>query len=285
MRTGVQAQWQAAVPAGLIGRAAIRALYGELSLAPKPGLVSPLDNGAHDDMTMATFMRSLFALRGYFIEIAVAGSMGAPFGTLRHLGLAAEKRMLATTVGINTHRGAIFNLGLLGAATGQLFGRGSRPDAAAICRTVATQWGQDILASRPAVPDSNGTRALAAHGGAGAREQAAAGYPLLGEVALPELRTARNRGADARASRVQALFAIMAALDDTNLLHRGGREGLALVRREARAFLDTGGVFSAGWHERALKLHRLCVAKRLSPGGAADLLACAIFLDDIGAAP
>lgn len=284
MTTGVQARWMAAVPAGWIGRTAIRALYGELSLAPKPGLVSPLDNGAHNDMTMATFMRSLFALRGYFIEIAVAGSTGASCESLRRLGLAAEARMFAATGGVNTHRGAVFNLGLLGAATGRLIAQGTRPDAAAICRSVALYWGQEILASRPAVPDSNGTRALAAHGGSGAREQAAAGYPLLRTVALPALSAARNRGADAQASRIQALFAIMAALDDTNLLHRGGKEGLAFVRGEARAFLASGGVFGTGWQARAMTLHRLCVARRLSPGGAADLLACTIFLDDIGAA-
>lgn len=283
MQTGVQTQWAPAVPAGWIGRTAIRALYGELSLAPKPGLVSPLDNGAHDDMTMATFMRSLFALRSYFMDIAAAGGMGAPFETLRRLGLGAEKRMLAATGGVNTHRGAVFNLGFLSAAAGRVAAAGARPSAETICQMTATQWGQDILASRPDIPDSNGTRALATHGGTGAREQAAAGYPLLRKVALPALATARSRGANVPASRIQALFAIMAALDDTNLLHRGGREGLTFVQSEAAAFLAADGVFSAGWQTRALMLHRQCVSRRLSPGGAADLLACTIFLDEIGA--
>lgn len=285
MKTVAQAKWAPPVAAGWIGRTAIRALYGELSLVPKPGLVSPYDNGAHSDMTMATFMRSLFALRCYFIEIATAGSAGAPFETLRQLGIAAEKRMLSATGGVNTHRGAIFNLGLLAAAAGRLTALRERPDATEICRSVSDNWGRDILASRPAIPDSHGTRALAAYGGAGAREHAAAGYPLLLKVALPALLAACDGGADTQAKRVQALFAIMAVLDDTNLLHRGGREGLALVQREATAFLDQGGVFSVGWYERSMSLHHLCVAKHLSPGGAADLLACTIFLDEIGTAP
>ena len=77
-----------------IGRAAIRALYAELALHPKPGLVSPLDSGSHDDMDMTTFMRSLFALRGYYRDIAAAGARGADFATLQALGIAAERRML-----------------------------------------------------------------------------------------------------------------------------------------------------------------------------------------------
>src|SRR3954466_12200044 len=78
---------------GIIGRAAVRALYTELALAPKPGLVSPLDSGAHDDMDMTTFMRSLFALRGYFCAIAAAGAAGAEFPALQALG--AEGRSFA----------------------------------------------------------------------------------------------------------------------------------------------------------------------------------------------
>ncbi|EPX55588.1 Triphosphoribosyl-dephospho-CoA synthetase [Cystobacter fuscus DSM 2262] len=84
--------------------------YAELALHPKPGLVSPLDSGSHDDMDMGTFMRSLFSLRGYFRDIAAAGAGGADFPVLRALGLDAERRMLAATGGINTHRGALFSL-------------------------------------------------------------------------------------------------------------------------------------------------------------------------------
>ncbi|MGN6389705.1 MAG: triphosphoribosyl-dephospho-CoA synthase, partial [Burkholderiaceae bacterium] len=102
----------------LIGRVALGCLHDELTLYPKPGLVSPVDNGSHHDMTAATFLRSLFALRHYFVAIAGAGQENAPFATLRRLGIAAEARMLKATGGVNTHRGAIFTLGLLAAALG-----------------------------------------------------------------------------------------------------------------------------------------------------------------------
>lgn len=272
-------------PSRRIGRLAVRALYGELALSPKPGLVSPLDNGAHRDMTMATFMRSLFALRSYFAEIAAAGFQGACLADLQRLGRSAERRMLAATGGINTHRGAIFNLGLLAAAAGHNAARGQPARSLPVARTVSRLWGADILASTPAAASSHGLRALARHGGAGARGQAAAGYPTVVSIALPALQTALSGGADREAALVQALFSILAVLDDTNLLHRGGAEGLAFVQREAAAFLRSGGVLADGWRERALSLHRACIARNLSPGGAADLLAATIFLHDLDQAP
>src|SRR5437870_13743264 len=88
-----------------IGRAATLALHDELALSPKPGLVTLVDRGSHDDMDAHTFMRSLFALRGYFVRIAGLGAMGAPFEYLERCGIEAETRMLAATGGINTHRG------------------------------------------------------------------------------------------------------------------------------------------------------------------------------------
>ncbi len=71
-----------------LGRLAVGALYAELACAPKPGLVTPFDSGSHTDMDAATFVRSLFALRGYFVAIAQAGIDHAPFERLRELGIA-----------------------------------------------------------------------------------------------------------------------------------------------------------------------------------------------------
>jgi phosphoribosyl-dephospho-CoA transferase len=111
----------------VIGRAATLALHDELALSPKPGLVTPTDTGSHTDMDAHTFMRSLFALRTYFVRIAGLGATGAPFHALERCGIEAEARMLAATGGINTHRGSIFMLGLLCAAAGGIAAKGSRP--------------------------------------------------------------------------------------------------------------------------------------------------------------
>ena len=268
--------------AAIIGRAAVRALYTELALSPKPGLVSPLDSGAHDDMDMTTFMRSLFALRGYFCAIAEAGAAGADFAELQALGLRAERRMLAATRGINTHRGAIFSLGLLAAAAGWLRAEGQSTAGEALGRCIARRWGASIVRAGEQASTSHGTEAVRRYGARGAREEAAAGFPLLFDLALPTLSRSLAQG-HVEAALVQTLFAVMAELDDTNLLHRGGPEGLAFVRAQARAFLDTGGVTANGWRERAFALHRACIARRLSPGGAADMLAAAAFVHDLRA--
>lgn len=264
--------------AAVIGRLAIRSLEIELALYPKPGLVSPVDNGAHDDMDFATFVRSLLALHHYFVDIAAAGARGAPFSELQGLGLAAERRMLAATGGINTHRGAIFCLGFLAAAAGYRRARGLALDGAVLTKSILTLWGEEIEKAGAKQADSHGARAIRRYGVRGAREELLSGLPTLLGVAVPALSGALERACNPERASVQCLFAIMAELQDTNLLHRGGPEGLAYVQTAAREFLEAGGVFANGWRQRALDLHGDCVALHLSPGGAADCLAAAWFI-------
>jgi len=270
-----------------IGRLATLALYHELALAPKPGLVSFVDNGSHEDMDATTFMRSLFALRSYFPAITQAGAEGAPFPVLERLGVEAEERMLVATNGINTHRGAIFALGMLCAAAGRLAGRGAHLEAVAVRACLDQTWG-DALRERAAraaqaPARSKGQRAARDHGLRSAGDEAAAGFPVLFSATLPALRAARRAGAGPRAALVQGLFATIAVLDDTNLVHRGGIEGLRFAQTEAKCFLDSGGALRPGWQDAAHKVHRDFVARRLSPGGAADVIACAWWLEQLQA--
>jgi triphosphoribosyl-dephospho-CoA synthase len=279
-----------ATQADATGRLAVRSLYREVALHPKPGLVSPFDSGSHDDMDMTTFFRSLFALRGYFRDIARAGALAPPLPVLQALGISAEGAMLAATGGVNTHRGAIFNLGLLCAAAGLLHARGETPHASALSRCVADTWGRDILASRPADATahgrSHGLVVARRHGTAGAREQAAAGFPDVIDAALPAYRDVLASGVDdaPRRAALQALFVLIARLDDSNLLWRGGRIGLDYAQGCARTFLAAGGVLAADWEEHAAHAHRCFVARRLSPGGAADLLAVTLLMHDMAPA-
>jgi len=265
-----------------IGRAALAALHEELSLPGKPGLVSPGDPGAHGDMHAGTFFRSLLALRGTFAAAAQAAAEGAPFAALRHLALAAEARMLRATGGVNTHRGALFSLGLLAAAAGREAAAGRQPGDG-LGAAVQRHFGA-ALRALPADPASHGSRASRRHGLPGARDQARAGFPHLFGVALPALRGCLARGAGRQRAALQALFGLVAALPDTNLLHRGGAEGLAFAQAAARGFLDAGGVFAPDWQARARAVHRAFVDRRLSPGGSADLLAAALFVHRLRAA-
>jgi triphosphoribosyl-dephospho-CoA synthase len=262
-----------------IARLAVRSLYAELALYPKPGLVSFVDNGSHDDMTAATFMRSLFALRRYFLAIAQAGVDDAPFHVLKRLGIEAEARMLRATGGINTHRGAIFCLGMLCAAIGRCRADGLTLTPAAIRAALLRSWGTALGAhSGDIATPSHGAAALLRYAASGAREEGARGFPSVFDVGLPALRRALAAGRGARRARVDALFALMAHVSDTNVYHRGGVEGALTVRRAARAFIARGGTGAPDWEARALICHRTFVAARLSPGGAADLLGAVCLL-------
>jgi triphosphoribosyl-dephospho-CoA synthase len=264
-----------------IGRLAVRSLYAELTLYPKPGLVSLVDNGSHDDMTAATFMRSLFALRRYFILITRAGMEDASFSMLKQLGIEAEKRMMVATGGINTHRGAIFCLGLLCAAIGSCHAQGIALSAPAIRSMLLARWGRALAEhTRPATIDSHGLQATARYAASGAREEAALGLPSVFEVALPVLRQTLVAGRGWRRARVDALFALMAHVSDTNVYHRGGKDGAMTVRRHARDFLAVGGTAHPTWEVRAEECHRHFVGSKLSPGGAADLLAAACLVHE-----
>lgn len=260
-----------------LGRMAVRALWLELALHPKPGLVSLHDTGAHTDMDARTFVRSLFALRPHFAALAAAGASNAPFATLRSIGIQAEAAMLAATGGINTHRGAIFALGLLIAAAARTQARDEPVTDTTLRTNLRAAWGEALAAhSPPPGAPSHGTAAGARHGTGGARREAAHAFPAVFDIALPALRAARLRGHDERCARITALFALLAHVDDTNVLHRGGTAALAFVQARGRAFARAADPLAF-----AAAAHRNFVARRLSPGGSADLLAAALFVDSL----
>ena len=259
-----------------IAQVAATSLYLELDAYPKPGLVSPVDSGSHTDMDIGLMRASVRALQPWFGELARAGAQQAGMSVLREIGMAAERAMLAATGGVNAHRGAIFGMGLLAAAAGASGNTGE-----SLGSRVARLWGADIRGRAPSAA-SNGGRATRRYGVGGASAEAAAGFPTVYEVALPALRTGlRLAGGDRHAARIHALFALIAIMDDTNLLHRAGAPGLAFAQAQAHAFLASGSVGAGDWRSQALAIHRAFVDRNLSPGGAADLLAMAIFVEAV----
>jgi triphosphoribosyl-dephospho-CoA synthase len=263
---------------------AVRALSCELAAWPKPGLVSPVDTGSHRDMDAVLLRTSIAALEPYFVELALAGSVGASMQTLRRIGIRAEAAMMSATGGVNTHRGAIFGLGLLCAAAGTLAvlrSDGSVRVGGILGRVVAERWGQDIL-SGPMPALSHGAVMLRRHGAGGARVEAGLGFPSVYEVGLPALSHGRAfADRDDEAAVIHACFALIAKVSDTNLLHRGGPEGAAFAADQAAAFLAAGGIGQAEWRAQAASVHAAFVARNLSPGGCADLLAMTLFVEGI----
>ncbi|MEJ0085251.1 MAG: triphosphoribosyl-dephospho-CoA synthase MdcB [Pseudomonadota bacterium] len=275
-RTGKRAACTS--PLEAIARSAVYCLLLELETWPKPGLVSHVDSGSHDDMDAGTFRRSAAAIAPYLRELVDAGACGSGMTRLRMIGIDAEAAMFAATAGVNTHRGAIFGLGLLCAAAGARTA-GHVDPGLSLGAVVATLWGGAIL-DGPVLLHSHGSKARRRFGAGGARREAASGFPSVFGIGLPALReSARAQPDDAEAARVATCFALIAALEDTNLLYRAGLPGLRFARRAARTFLDAGGVATPDWRDNARAVHESFVARGLSPGGAADLLTCTLFVD------
>jgi triphosphoribosyl-dephospho-CoA synthase len=268
----------------LIAAQAFHAQLHELATWPKPGLVSYVDNGSHHDMNAALLRRSAEVLQPFFVELAFAGWEGADMSCLRAIGLRAETAMLTATGGVNTHRGTIFGLGLLCAAAGTtacLSNSGVVVGLRKLGSIVAARWGEDIR--RGPVPlYSHGSEALRRYGAGGARAEAAASFPSIYNIGLPALLLGRTVAPDdAFAASVQTCFALVASVCDTNLLHRGGADGALYASEAARAFLSAGGVGASDWRIRAAAVHSSFVARQLSPGGCADLLAMTLFVDAV----
>jgi len=260
---------------------AVRSLHAELVLYPKPGLVSLRDNGSHADMDAACFMRSLFSLRHYFRDIALAGADNAEFAVLKQLGIAAEQRMLLATRGINTHRGAIFALGMLSAAVGYCLSHGIALSAASIRQALMSQWGQALTVhTAPANTQdlSHGLQAAKHYSASGAREEAALGYPSIFELALPRLMQSLREGRSFDQAQLDSFFTLMAHISDTNLYHRGGVAGIDFAKQSAHKFMNQGGTANPQYLSLAEQCHQQFMEKNLSPGGAADMLAATCFV-------
>jgi triphosphoribosyl-dephospho-CoA synthase len=264
-----------------LARAAVAALYDELRAYPKPGLVSPIDSGAHADMDYALMCRSADSLLQPFASLAAAGRASASFeAALMPLGIEAEGRMLAATGGVNTHRGAIFSLGLVVAAMAHAADRFSALSPTMVRAGLRRQWGAALErhALRGATASSHGADVRRRTGLDGARREAALGFPSIFEVGVPAYSRALASGLDDNAACIQTLFVLMEAVDDTTVLYRGGVDAGLFVRRAAGDFLAHGGCNRGDWQAEAERLHHAFVARNLSPGGCADLLAVTIFL-------
>jgi triphosphoribosyl-dephospho-CoA synthase len=265
-------------PAVQLADLAVEALIAEALLTPKPALVDRRGPGAHDDLDLSRLVRSARSLHGTFLRMAALAAGREPDRVLREelalLGRAGECDMLVATGGSNAHRGAIWIIGLLVAARA-ISGAGATPDE------VAAQAGRiAAFPDRHAPPrDTHGASVCRRYGVAGARGEASAGFPHVVSIGLPALRAARAQGIGETCARLDALMAIMASLDDTCLLHRGGVPALHAAQGGARAVLAAGGSSTAAGWQALLRLDADLLARHASPGGCADLLAACLFLD------
>lgn len=265
----------------LLAHLACDALRQELDTTPKPGLVDQHDSGAHTDMDYALMQRSIAALRPYFVQIAQAGQQGnTDHATLSRIGIEAERAMLKATGGVNTHRGALFSLGLAVAQGNKGPRACSLTEQSGERTKVQSNKASDLqagiirLASQfPDTQGTHGSHAVSQYQAKGALAMAREGYEQLFNDWLPFLRELQQQG-DPYAHH-KTLLRIMAQLDDTNVLHRCGAEVAQRVKAEAATLLAD---FSP---DRLEAMNRRYTAENISPGGAADMLALTIFIHAI----
>ncbi|HEX6567489.1 MAG TPA: triphosphoribosyl-dephospho-CoA synthase [Chthoniobacterales bacterium] len=307
----------------LLGALARQAMIAEAELTPKPGLVDRRGPGAHTDLSLDLMRRSAFAIEPFIRLMAFQSMNEQPNrrlrATLATTGRAAERAMLQITNGSNTHKGAIWTLGLLTAAAA---GRDEPPLVRG--RDIANQFNsppnsmariagliasfEDPDESVPNAPASTGRTpnakrrlvlrslggggtpsAQLSHGqivgqkfgAGGARDEAIHGFPHIIQVGLPMLRARRSAHIPEPIARLDALLAIMAKLEDTCLLYRGGKAALLAAQQGAAAVLAAGGAGTPHGQELLYALDSKMLELRVSPGGSADLLAGTLFVDAV----
>lgn len=272
--------WDAATAA----QQAVRALLYEVTTTPKPGLVDRRNSGSHTDMDSFTFMSSAASLYPYFEACAKAGraTMDRPapetFAALRPLGCEAEGEMLDATHGINTHKGAIFSIGITCAALGRLDRSLWKDSARVLAEVSAMTKGlttQDFAGVTAENAVTAGQKLYVQYGITGVRGQVEAGLPAVLEHGLPALEQGLAQGYDINRAGCGALLAILAHSTDTNIIARSSRERQLALVDELNALLA-----QTPYPDEALlaALDDRFIAEHLSPGGSADLLALTYLL-------
>ncbi|WP_426288508.1 triphosphoribosyl-dephospho-CoA synthase MdcB [Enterococcus durans] len=253
-----------------------KALIAEVELSPKPGLVDAHSTGAHHDMDLSLFLRSAKSLTPFFKQMAIV-SWNHPIDQelrekIAEIGRQAEKAMLKATNGVNTHKGAIWVMGLLSSVISQKISGNESLDYPQLFETVGK------LAAFPdskfqTKQKSHGLVVKKKYGVNGAYEEAVLGYPNLAHA----LTSYESFSTDSKEQKqLHMLLVLMSTIEDTCVLHRSDETTLFKMQKlayDASKRLLPNPSFS--------ELLRFCQKKQISPGGSADLLAAGIFLVEV----
>ena len=268
------------------------ALLREVYTTPKPGLVDLHDTGAHRDMNVSTFTESARAISPYILQMFYCGIKNPNdpeqvFAEIRQIGICAEDSMFRATNGVNTHKGILFTMGILAAAGGICVSRTGRFDTEQVLEIsremTENPLTKELYAMKSKAARTHGELLYQKYGEEGIRGEARRGFPILQKSAYPVLKEYREAGYDQNLSQINVLLHIMENLTDTNILSRGTIQDLEWVQHKAKEILSYGGAFSKKGFDMICRMNRECVMKNLSPGGAADMLAAAIFLYEMEA--
>ena len=258
----------------IIGHLASMALQAELDTTPKPGLVDRNDNGAHRDMDYALMRRSIQALHPYFVRLAQIGfdNPQPRHDEIQQVGIEAEQAMFNATGGVNTHKGALFSIGLAAVALGGM-ACSNNAQLHSLSNSIAS-----LASLFPDTSGTHGSKAKANNKLKGALDNAREGYPQLFKAWLPFYLDRLTEGD--RYALHKTLLRIMCDLDDTNIVYRTSMETMREVQAEARRMLEH--IPETTHFEAALQaMNTDYIRRNISPGGSADMLSLVVFLSNV----
>ncbi|SHI81177.1 triphosphoribosyl-dephospho-CoA synthase [Dethiosulfatibacter aminovorans DSM 17477] len=270
-----------------ISKAAVKALLYEVNVSPKPGLVDRFNTGAHKDMDIFTFIESALALEGYFYDccrITLENhELDFPdlFRLLKKRGIAADGEMFRATSGVNTHKGAIFSLGLMSSAAAMAHVNDSDFSYVNICKyagLLSESLVKRDLDEKKAAEMTHGREIYNRYHISGIRGEAEAGFPTIRDHSYPFLLNLLKDGMTLNDASVNVLMKIIMNTDDTNLISRGGLDGLEFAKFSAGNVLRAGGMSTEEGIKEVQEMDRTFIKRNLSPGGSADLLAVTLMI-------
>ncbi len=269
-----------------VGKLATQALLEEVAIWPKPGLVDPLEHLSHPDMDQFTFIKSALSLQDYFTKCAFVGltthedNHQLVFDEIRQFGLVAEQEMNLATAGVNTHKGAIFTLGIIATAAGIIINHDQwslDQLKLTIQQMLAKLMHDDLQSQKEPTEATAGQQQYHQYGLGGVREEAALGYPTVFNYGLPAYQAAADQSSNDRG--VTTLLAIARHTMDSNLIKRAGSMDILQERDHWIDEIDAAGGITTDLGRQ--KLNEMAVEfarRRLSMGGSADLLSATLFI-------
>jgi holo-ACP synthase/triphosphoribosyl-dephospho-CoA synthase len=261
-----------------ISSLAQQAIFSEISLSPKPGLVDKFSCGSHSDMNYQTFMDSTAAISPWFGELVQEGisfrddDLTKALPLIRNIGLRMESAMFEATRNINTQKGIIFLMGLSLFACGKLFSKNEPfhvEEFRSIIRSICKDLVANEMVNNSSSLKSHGENIFLKYGFSGARGEAESGFRMVFDFGLLQLTGVAELNDEAL---IKCFLAISANNADTNILYRSNPEVLSDFKHLCKTALKD---FSSENYQAIIDF---CKNENISPGGSADLLAVTIFV-------
>lgn len=265
-----------------LSKLAIDSLLEEVYTTPKPGLVDRCNNGSHTDMDVNTFVKSAYSLKPYFCQCIALGHqtydkpLADTFKELKKVGIAAENTMYQVTGGVNTHKGAIYSLGIICGVLGRLWKIDFPvPNIKEIFSLCAEMTQETVESDFQTIDNTTaGGRLYLEYGLKGIRGEVSAGFPSVATIGLPIYQKELDKGLSSNDAGAITLIYLISNVQDTNLHHRGGYEGALYAKNRAKLLLTHN---TSPTKSQIKELDKDFIARNLSPGGCADLLAITYF--------